>query len=363
MHKMIKAAIVGCGKIADQHLAQINRIPGAEVVAVCDSEELMAKQLQERFQIKYAFSDLEALLGSVLPDVIHITTPPHTHLEIAKTCIEAGCHLYIEKPFTLDTDEAQTLLALAKEKGVKVTVGHNVQFTHVALRMREMVRNGYLGGNPVHMECYYCYDLGDPRYAKALLGDKDHWARKLPGKLLHNVINHGIAKIAEFIKDENPLVIAKGFTSPILKRIGENEIIDEARVIIYDRKSSLTAYFTFSTQMRPVLHQLRIYGPQNGLIVDDDNHSIVKLRGSAYKSYLEQLVPHLSSAAQSLGNLNKNLKLLIKRELHNDKGMKNLIESFYRSIRDDSPPPISYREIILTSWIMDEIFRQVFHKV
>ena len=50
------------------------------------------------------------------------------------------------------------------------------------------------------MESYYCYDLTDPGYARALLGDKQHWVRQLPGQLLHNIISHGIARIAEFLE-------------------------------------------------------------------------------------------------------------------------------------------------------------------
>ena len=65
--------------------------------------------------------------------------------------------------------------------------------------MRALVESGYLGGAPVHMESYYGYDLGEPSYARALLGDQQHWVRRLPGKLLHNIISHGIARIAEFL--------------------------------------------------------------------------------------------------------------------------------------------------------------------
>ncbi len=88
--------------------------------------------------------------------------------------------------------------------------------------MRALVKSGYLGGPPVHMESYYCYDLGDPSYARALLGDKNHWVRRLPGKLLQNIISHGIARIAEFLTSDAPQVIAYGFVSPLLKRDRRN---------------------------------------------------------------------------------------------------------------------------------------------
>ena len=73
---MLKVAIVGCGKIADAHASVIQRIPGCEIVGVCDREPLMARQLQERFPVKKCFADVSALVSEARPDVVHITTPP-----------------------------------------------------------------------------------------------------------------------------------------------------------------------------------------------------------------------------------------------------------------------------------------------
>src|SRR5664279_3174581 len=122
---MLKVAIVGCGKIADDHASQIQRIKGCEIVGVCDREPLMARQLYERFAVKRHFSDLEELLSDAKPDVVHVTTPPESHFSIAKRCLEWGSHVYVEKPFTLYADEAQRLIALADERGLKITAGHD----------------------------------------------------------------------------------------------------------------------------------------------------------------------------------------------------------------------------------------------
>ena len=65
----------------------------------------------------------------------------------------------------------------------------------------------------------------------------------LPGKLLHNIISHGVARIAEFLSGDRPRVIAHGFVSPRLEAMGEREIVDELRVIIQDEEST-TASFT-----------------------------------------------------------------------------------------------------------------------
>jgi predicted dehydrogenase len=358
VNDMLKVAIVGCGKIADAHAALIHRLGTCEIVGVCDREPLMARQLYERFPIKHYFTDLAELVSEAKPDVVHITTPPESHFDIARFCLEHGCHVYVEKPFTLDADHAQQLVALAYENRLKLTVGHNYQFSHTARRMRALIASGYLGGAPVHMESCYGYDLGDPSYARALLGDKQHWVRRLPGKLLHNVISHGIARIAEFLTSENPRVIAYGFVSPFLGGMGETEIVDELRVVITEEERT-TAYFTFSSQMRPSMHEFRVFGTKNGLILDQGHEILLRLRGAKFKSYADNFIPPVLFAKQYVGNLIENGKLFLTRDFHMDSGMKYLIESFYRSINEDGPVPIPYREVLLTARIMDAIFDQL----
>lgn len=355
---MLKIAIVGCGKIAEAHAFQIGRVKGCEIVAACDREPLMAQQLYERFPVKSYFSDLTEMLSEAKPDVVHICTPPESHYDIATTCLKSGAHVYVEKPFTIDEEQARKVIALAIERGLKITAGHDDQFTHVARRMRALVQSGFLGGAPVHMESYYCYQIARTGYAGALFGDKGHWVRRLPGKLLHNIISHGVARIAEFVASESPEVIARGFVSPPLRKMGETEIIDELRVIICEEERT-TAYFTFSSQMRPSLHQFRMYGSENGLILDHDDETLIKLRGARFTSYAEKFVPPAQFAAQYMGNLRGNLVKFLARDFHMKSGMKFLIESFYQSIVEGTPLPISYREILLTARIMDEIFAQL----
>ena len=140
--------------------------------------------------------------------------------------------------------------------------------------------------------------------------------------------------------------------------MGESELIDELRVIISEEERA-TAYFTFSTQMRPALHQFRIYGTKNGLILDQDEETLIKLRGTRFKSYLECFIPPVITAQQHLGNLATNLTTFLARDFHMKSGMKYLIECFYRSIVEGTPVPIPYREILLTARIMDAIFAQL----
>lgn len=357
---MFRVGIIGCGKMADQHACQIDRVDGAKITAVCDNEILMAKQMAERFGIGKCYKSVNEMLNAEKFDVIHITTPAQSHFEIGKLCLETGINVYIEKPFTLNTAEAIELIRISKQKGLKLTAGHNAQFSHVMVRMRELIKNGYLGGKPIHLESHYCYDYGDKNYAKALLTDKNHWVRKLPGSLLQNIISHGISKLSEFFEDDSPNVYALGFTSNNLRNLGAKDIIDEVRVTIH-AKDNTTAYFTFSTQIRPVPHQFRIYGPKNSIIVDEDHQMLIKIENKNFKSFLKYFIPPFNYACQYINNVGGNFRKFLLNDFHlpNDAGLKRLIDAFYRSITYNSPLPISYREILVTSKIMDSIFEQV----
>ena len=336
-----------------------HRIAGCEVVGLCDREVLMASQLGERFGIPACFSDAAEMLRVVKPDVVHITTPPQGHFLLAEQCLEAGCHVYLEKPFTVTAPEAVALIRLAEAKGSKITAGHNLQFTLEMLQMRQLVAQNFLGGKPVHLESHFSYDLGDTSYVGPLLGNRNHWVRQLPGQLLHNILSHGIAKLCEFLDDDLVEIIATAQQSAQLQRLGGREILDELRVLIRDA-SGTTAFFCFSTQLKPGLNLLRICGPANAITVDHTSGTMLRHENRSYKSYLTFFVPPLRNSKQHFCNAWANFSSFLSGRLHQDSGMRELVARFYDCIQMDEPPPIPYREILLTARIMDAIFAQIY---
>ena len=102
-----------------------------------------------------------------------------------------------------------------------------------------------------------------------------------------------------------------------------------------------------------------MFGSKNSLILDQNHEVLIQLRGSKYKSYADFFIPPVVMAKQHLANLRRNIGLFLKHDFHMDTGMKYLIQAFYRSIEEDLDVPIPYREIVLTSRIMDSIFDQV----
>jgi predicted dehydrogenase len=319
----------------------------------------MARQLGERFRVPLCFADAGEMLQTVRPDVVHITTPPKAHLALARQCLQAGSHVYLEKPFTINTADAIELIQLARSQGLKITAGHNYQFTLEMLEMRRLVARNYLGGAPVHLESYWPYALTDVSYVGPILSSPSHWVRQLPGQLYHNLISHGVAKLVEFLDDDLTQIHAYSHQSAQLAAMGGSGVQDELRVFIRDKKGT-TAFFCFSTQIKPRLNILRILGPVKSLVVDHASGSLIRQEISSHKSYLTYLIPPWRLGLQYFRNAWNNFRNIARGRLHQDSGMKELIERFYDSIRTGGEPPIPYREIILTTRIMEEIFQQVY---
>ena len=182
----------------------------------------------------------------------------------------------------------------------------------------------------------------------------------MPGQLLHNILSHGIAKLCEFL-DDKVEVIASAHQSAQLQKLGGEEILDELRVLIRD-SSGTTAFFCFSTQVKPGRNHLRICGPVNSIEVDHASGSLLRHENRSYKSYLTFFVPPFMSARQHFHNARINFFNFLNGKLHQDSGMKELIEQFFKSIQNNGAPPIPYREILLTARIMDEIFAQIYQQ-
>jgi len=354
----LKVAIIGCGKIADQHALAIRRTGRAALVAACDSELLMAGQLAERFQIAASYDNVDRMLQECRPDVVHITTPPAPHHKLGSICLRAGCHVYIEKPFTVDTAEAVALAELASRHDRLMTAGHNLQFTPEAVAMRRMVADGYLGGRPVHLERYFGYSLDDQSYLRPVLANPEHWVRKLPGRLFHNIISHGIASLAEFLDEDIVSLQATSHQSDRMRALQCPDLHDELRVSLRDRHGT-TAFFCFTTQAKPGLNELRVLGPRNSLLVDFSSGSLIRLSGASAKSYLTFVTPPRRLAREYAANARRNLAQILGRKLFQDAGMRELTEQFYSAIANRGPAPLPLREILLTASIMDRIFESL----
>ena len=353
---MLNIGIVGCGKIADGHIEEIQKLGCARVLAVCDLEPILAEQLAVRYSVPHQYADFERMLSDHRLDVVHIATPPSSHLALARKAAEAGCHVFLEKPLALNATDGQRLIETMEKTGRKLTINYWYNFESPALAFKQMVAKGNLG-DPIHIESYYGYDL-EGGFGQALLSDDRHWVHHLPGKLFQNIIDHAINKITPFLPEEPMEIIARAYRRRPLKDDRTDGVLDELRVMIF--AGGVSAYVTFSSHARPVSHFMRVYGTKNTAHIDFALRTMSVEKRQAIPSALGRLVPPFASGWQSLRQATHNVRQFGGSQFQFFAGMNRLLSEFYQSIVRDTAVPIPYAEILRVSQIMDEISSQVY---
>lgn len=348
---MLRVGLVGCGKIADGHVEQIRAIGRAELVAVCDREPLMAEQLATRMDIAGRYVDVADMIRAERLDILHIATPPDTHLPIAELALEAGCHLFVEKPFALTAGDARRIYEAAGRAGRQVSVNYLYNYESVALDLERMLAAGRLG-DVVHMDVCYGYNLaGD--YGMAVLADPNHWVHRLPGKLFHNVLDHVVSKIAPHIDDDFTVDVLAFRRRPASGVAMLDDMEDELRFAL--RSGSVTASGLVSAHARPVSHVLRMIGTRDSVEVDYAARTLVFAARQAQPSALGRLFPPWVQARQFARNGLRNLAEFRRYRFQYFAGMRELLARFYDAIARGAPEPIPSAEVIRVCSVIDAI--------
>ncbi len=115
------------------------------MVAVCDLDLGRAQTLQKRFGVPAAFEQLGSMLQEVQPDVVHVLLPPELHAGAAETCLSAGSHVFVEKPFCLTVDDCRRVQAVADRNGLHIGVNHNVVYMPAYLELIDAIRTRRFG--------------------------------------------------------------------------------------------------------------------------------------------------------------------------------------------------------------------------
>jgi predicted dehydrogenase len=117
----VKTAVVGVGYLGRHHVEQLLQIPEADVVGIYDVRPEVMAEIQRQHSV-HTFQGLEEVFASA--EAVSIVVPTLKHFEVASKALEAGCHVFIEKPISQSLTEADTLLRKAEDQGCLIQVGH-----------------------------------------------------------------------------------------------------------------------------------------------------------------------------------------------------------------------------------------------
>ncbi len=353
----LKVALVGCGKIADGHAEQIGKLPElARLVAVCDSEPLMAERLAQSAGGLRHYHDYEGMLERERPDVVHVTSPPESHFRLATLAIDAGAHVYVEKPLTTSRGDDVALVARARAADRKLTVGYTYLYDPPARIVRELCAAGAIG-TPVHAESIYGYDLAGA-FGQALLRDPRHWVHRRASGLVHNNVDHLLNKLGALFDDDEPAIAALGYRLADARHGDRRDaLVDELRVTLHG--GGMSAMGMFSCHARPVMHRLTVHGTRDTVTADWLARTVTLARGRDLPSALGRMLPAFEQAARFFRAGASNVAAFARSELGYFAGLEELIRRFYRSIADGVELPISYRDILWVSRAVHEVTRQL----
>jgi len=143
----LRYALIGCGRVSGNHMAAAaaNKL---RITAVCDLNPRKLDVLSDRFPEAakaHHYTDYRKMLEVEKPDLVAIATESGKHAAIALDALDAGCHVIIEKPIALSIADADTIIAKARAKGVKVSACHQNRFNLAVRKLREAVEMGRFG--------------------------------------------------------------------------------------------------------------------------------------------------------------------------------------------------------------------------
>ena len=150
----INIALIGCGRISQEHLGAFEKMESANIKAVADNAEEKAKCIAERYKCK-AYKDYRSMIRRESLDAVVICTPPHAHAKISVSAMSQGLHVLCEKPFALNRSEALTMCQVAKKTKRTLMMASKFRFTDDVVKAKAIVESGLLG-KPVLFENVFC---------------------------------------------------------------------------------------------------------------------------------------------------------------------------------------------------------------
>lgn len=197
----MKYALIGCGRIATNHMkAAINN--NLEISAVCDiiydkMDELLAKHGLENEKSIRKYDDYKKMMEDVTPELVSIATESGNHAEIALYCIDNGINVIIEKPMAMSMSDADEIIRRSEEKGVKVSACHQNRFNIAIQELRKAIEAGRFG-KLSHGSIHVRWNRNENYYKQAPW--RGTWAQD--GGALMNQCIHGIDLLRWMMGDE-----------------------------------------------------------------------------------------------------------------------------------------------------------------
>jgi predicted dehydrogenase len=334
----MRVGVVGCGHVCHQHLRALRRLRGVEVVGLCDREMERAVEAQQAHGVPRAFDRVDALLDASSLDVVHVLTPPQTHVGIAVQVMEAGCHVLVEKPMAMSTEESRAMLEVSRRRGRRLGVCHNYLFVPAFFEARRLIERGALG-RIVAADIYWRMST----FRADLRSNAVGWMRDLPGGPFLEVLPHLVYLLHA--------VMGRLTVTSVLSCGGHDGAPQtELRALLESERGPVG--LGISLEAAPVQKVLRVHGTAMSLHIDLATSLLVRLSARADTALTRVLTTADVAFQLGRGLIGNALRAATGRL---PRGHETLIERFYGSLVDGSPLPVSGDDGLATVAVIEDV--------
>ena len=335
--KTLAVALFGAGKMAMHHAKAIALQKGVRLAAIADPAADPSRIREALHAEIPVFRRAEDLMEETAPDIVHVCTPPETHAALASLALSRGAHIYVEKPFTLTSRDAEAILSQAETAGRKVCAGHQLLYESPAIRAHEFLKNI---GNILYVESYFSF--------RPVRRAMDGRSTISPLDQLVDILPHPVYLLLHFMKG----ISANGEDVPVETQALEVSAKGWVRGLF--RCGDVAGNLVVTLQGRPVESYVRVVGTNGCLLADFVRGTVVTLPGPGTTGISKVINPY-SQASQTIS---RTTRALLKRVFGKQKsypGLAEIFHAFYESVRSGTGVPVSYPSILETVGICEEV--------
>ncbi|MFC1773650.1 Gfo/Idh/MocA family protein [Pseudomonadota bacterium] len=272
---MLKAGIIGLGKMGLSHCGIINAQPGVKLVAVCDKSKFLTWML-EKYGKHQCYDDYKKMIDSHKFDFIFVATPTPYHYDIVKYALERDIHVFCEKPFCLNARESEELVKLAAKRKLINQVGYHNRFLGSFKEAKRLLDKGAIGE--------ISHFLGEAYGPVVLKEQASTWrsSAKEGGGCLADYASHVINLIEFMIKP--PEKVAGSVLQPIFSKEVEDAVY--TTLFCEDGINGHISVNWSDDTYRKMTTQVTVYGKRGKLFVDQQEVRVYVKEDLSDESFL-----------------------------------------------------------------------------
>jgi predicted dehydrogenase/nucleoside-diphosphate-sugar epimerase len=338
----IRTALVGCGRISDVHIEVLKGLPNVDVVALCDLNETAARDQATHHDVPGIYTDMEKMMTEVQPNVVHLLTPPRTHVPLAATAARHHAHMYVEKPLASSEADARSIVETARNAGVHVCPGHSLLFDPCFLEACRRIRQGEIGEV---ISVRFEHGFG---YEAAARGAVIPWSYTYDWGIFENLMTHALYVACHFLHAPGePQVVA--FNPGRVREAA----VEEIRVLI--PSAGAIGEVSLSLCASPETNRVEVVGTGGRITVDFVTLTVVTHRNSGLPSFVDRFTSNFRTAASLIGSGTNVAFRIATGRVKRYMGVRGLIREFYESLRKGVAPPVLPEHGLLNLRLMDQI--------